>query len=69
MGSGRMVEEWELAALKTTKRIMLRQCTRDMAQLLNKASMEHSCAKIFVTGRQGMGKVRHQFLYMLSMYI
>uniref|UniRef100_A0A7S2XP72 Small ribosomal subunit protein mS29 n=1 Tax=Attheya septentrionalis TaxID=420275 RepID=A0A7S2XP72_9STRA len=56
MGCGRMVEEWELAALKTTKRIMIRQCTRDMAQLLNKASMEHSCAKIFVTGRQGMGK-------------
>jgi hypothetical protein len=40
-----------------------------MAQLLNKASMEHSCAKIFVTGRQGMGKVRHPFLYILFLYL
>jgi Mitochondrial ribosomal death-associated protein 3 len=32
--AGRMVEEWELSAHKTSKRIMLRQCTRQIAQAL-----------------------------------
>jgi hypothetical protein len=31
---GRMIEEWELAAHKTTKRIMIRHCTRTIAQAI-----------------------------------
>ena len=37
---GRMVEEWELSALKTSKRIMLRQCTRTIAQIITNATTD-----------------------------
>ena len=37
---GRMVEEWELSALKTSKRIMLRQCTRTIAQIILDATIK-----------------------------
>lgn len=52
---GRMVEEWELSAHKTSKRIMLRQCTRQIASAVAIAD-ESSPARIFVHGRQGVGK-------------
>ena len=38
---GRMVEEWELSAHKTTKRIMLRQCTRTIAQMIVNATTKN----------------------------
>jgi small subunit ribosomal protein S29 len=38
---GRVVEEWELAALKTSKRIMLRQCTRTIAQIITNATTKN----------------------------
>eukprot|EP00977_Amphora_coffeiformis_P027733 scaffold34638_cov161-Amphora_coffeaeformis.AAC.4 len=49
---GRMYEEWSLAAHKTTKRILLRQPTRSIAQFME----THPVARIFVTGRKGTGK-------------
>lgn len=52
-GPGRMAEEWELAAHKETKRIMLRQCTRRIAQVLT----ESPSSRIYVHGRNGIGKV------------
>jgi hypothetical protein len=54
MGPGRMVEEWELSAHKASKRILLRQCTRSIAQTLE----ENDTSRIFVHGRKGAGKVR-----------
>jgi small subunit ribosomal protein S29 len=53
---GRMVEEWELSAHKASKRIMLRQCTRQIARTLQEAEKESKAARIFVNGRQGVGK-------------
>ena len=50
---GRMMEEWMLAAHKTTKRILLRQSTRGVAQFLEQCP---SGARVLVTGRQGTGK-------------
>ena len=52
-GPGRMVEEWELSAHKTSKRILLRQCTRSIAKVLT----ENDSARIYVHGRKGIGKV------------
>ena len=49
---GRMLEEWQLAAHKTTKRILLRQSTRIIAQFME----SNEVARILVTGRQGTGK-------------
>ena len=51
-GPGRMVEEWELSAHEKTKRIMLRESTQTVAGLLN----ESSSSKIYVHGKQGVGK-------------
>jgi hypothetical protein len=51
-GPGRMVEEWEMAAHKNTKRILIRDCTRSIAQVLEK----HDSARILVHGRRGVGK-------------
>jgi small subunit ribosomal protein S29 len=51
-GPGRMVEEWELAAHKETKRIMLRQCTQKIAQTLT----EFPTSRVYVHGRKGTGK-------------
>jgi hypothetical protein len=51
-GPGRMVEEWEMAAHKETKRILIRDCTRSIAQILE----ENDAARIFVHGRRGVGK-------------
>jgi hypothetical protein len=52
-GPGRMVEEWELSAHKETKRILLRQCTRQIAQALN----DNTTSRVYVHGRNGVGKV------------
>ncbi|CAB9504420.1 Mitochondrial ribosomal death-associated protein 3 [Seminavis robusta] len=51
-GPGRMVEEWELSAHSKSKRIMLRQSTRDIARALQ----ESESARVLVTGRRGVGK-------------
>lgn len=51
-GPGRMVEEWELAAHKKTKRILLRECTRSIARILE----ENASSRIYVHGRAGTGK-------------
>lgn len=53
-GPGRMVEEWQLAAHKKTKRILMRPCTRTVAETLEK----NDVSRIFVHGRKGVGKVR-----------
>ena len=53
-GPGRMVEEWQLAANKKTKRILLRACTQKIADTLEK----NDVSRILVHGRKGVGKVR-----------
>ena len=53
---GRMVEEWELAAHDTTRRIMLRQSTRQIARLMQEGEDASSPKRICVSGRQGVGK-------------
>jgi Mitochondrial ribosomal death-associated protein 3 len=50
---GRMVEEWELSAHKTTRRILLRQCTRLIAKAMVQAE---SAPRIVVHGTRGVGK-------------
>jgi len=62
-GPGRMIEEWELAANSTTKRIMARHCMRDVARCLLTASTEDSTTaideegcRIYVRGEKGTGK-------------
>lgn len=49
---GRMVEEWELAARKGSKRIMLRHSTRQIARALEESTQ----ARIYVHGQVGVGK-------------
>lgn len=54
-----MVEEWELAAHRTSKRILLRQSTREAARLMAEASDGSSRSRskrILIHGRQGVGK-------------
>ena len=53
-GTGRMVEEWELSAHKKTKRILIREGTKAIAQALE----SNESSRIFVHGRKGVGKVR-----------
>ncbi|GAX18558.1 hypothetical protein FisN_10Hh241 [Fistulifera solaris] len=50
--NGNMVEEWELAAHKTSKRIMIRTSTQRIASALT----EHTATSILVSGCQGVGK-------------
>ena len=52
-GPGRMVEEWEMSAHNTSKRILLRQCTRSIARTLE----NNDSSRIYVHGRKGVGKV------------
>jgi small subunit ribosomal protein S29 len=47
-----MVEEWQLAANRKTKRIMLRQCIRSIAQV----AKNDKPFRVFVHGRRGIGK-------------
>lgn len=51
-GVGRMVEEWELAAHDETRRIMLRQSTRKIANIME----ENDSYRVFVNGDSGCGK-------------
>jgi hypothetical protein len=51
-GPGRMVEEWEMAAHKKTKRILIRDCTRSIARMLE----ENDAVRVLVHGRRGVGK-------------
>jgi hypothetical protein len=51
-GYGRMVEEWELSAHSETRRIMLRQSTREIARILD----ENDTARVYVNGDKGVGK-------------
>ena len=51
---GRMIEEWELCAHKETKRIMLRQSTRKVAQVLD--TCEEKPQRVLVHGKLGVGK-------------
>jgi len=53
VGSGRVVEEWELSAHKGTRRIMLRDSTRQIA----KALTENESCRVYVCGERGVGKV------------
>ena len=53
-GPGRMVEEWELSAHASTKRIMLRKSTQNVASVLTDDSVVGP--KIYVHGKQGVGK-------------
>lgn len=59
-GPGKMVEEWQLSAHKMTKRILLRQCTRSVAQTLE----ENAVSRIYIHGRKGTGKVSDLIKYL-----
>lgn len=50
--SGRMVEEWQLAANQDTRRIMIRESTKQIAA----AMTENDSGKILVKGPKGAGK-------------
>lgn len=57
--AGELKEDWELAALKSSQRIMLRNCMTDMAkEIWKKVAIEDKPFKIFIQGRKGVGKVR-----------
>ena len=56
MFKGRMVGEWELAAHKTTKRIMLRRCTREIARILVEGEKTNTASRIYLHGKEGIGK-------------
>jgi len=51
-GPGKMVEEWELSAHSTTKRIMLREST----QVIARALLNEKAPKVYVHGQRGVGK-------------
>lgn len=66
-GVGRMVEEWELAANKETKRIMMRDAMKEIASKVVESANccggdvsedMKGAAKVFVVGKRGVGKVR-----------
>ena len=60
-----MIEEWQLAANKETKRIMIRDAMRDIARAIVEATTPASsaddstggAARVFVAGKRGVGKV------------
>lgn len=65
-GVGRMTEEWELAANKETKRIMMRDATKAIASKIVDATnccdsavsdKEKGAVRVLVTGKRGVGKV------------
>ena len=66
-----MVEEWDLAADKGTKRILIRHCIREIAQALEEAGKENAddaVRRMFVKGRQGVGKVRMKNAAMMDYF-
>ena len=81
MGVGRMVEEWQLAANKETKRIMMRDAMREIASIVveamaaaapapesgasaaddaSRVATTGGAARVLVTGKRGVGKVRER---------
>jgi hypothetical protein len=56
--SGGIKDEWEMSAHSDTKRILLRQCIREIAQKIIEAENKSEGTKVFVKGRRGVGKVR-----------
>ena len=56
LSKGRMIGEWELAAHKSTKRIMLRRSTREIARILVEAEKSSTAARIYLHGKMGIGK-------------
>jgi hypothetical protein len=76
-GVGRMVEEWELAANKETKRIMMRDAMKAIATKIVDATnccgkavsdSEKGAARVFVTGKRGVGKVSVFANFLLAKY-
>lgn len=64
-GVGRMVEEWQLAANKETKRIMVRDPLREIAKNVSEALRcgaghakegQKGATRVFVAGQRGVGK-------------
>jgi len=64
-GVGRMVEEWELAANKQTKRIMMRDATKAIASKIVESTNccdsavgdnKKGAARVLVTGKRGVAK-------------
>ncbi|KAL7539147.1 hypothetical protein ACHAXR_009049, partial [Thalassiosira sp. AJA248-18] len=64
-GCGRMLEEWQLAANKETKRIMMRDATKQIASKIVEAANccggevsedKKGAARVFVAGQRGVGK-------------
>lgn len=53
-GPGRMIEEWELAANDKTRRIMHRECVREIAKAITDSNL--GGARVIVTGTKGVGK-------------
>ena len=75
-GVGRMMEEWQLAANKETKRIMMRDATKSIASAIVEAANccsgeisddKKGAARVFVTGKQGVGKVRARLFFYLAL--
>ena len=75
-GVGRMMEEWQLAANKETKRIMMRDATKSIASAIVEAANccsgeisddKKGAARVFVTGKQGVGKVRARLFFHLAL--
>jgi hypothetical protein len=85
MGVGRMVEEWQLAANKETKRIMMRDAMREIASIVveamaaaapapesgasaaddaSRVATTGGAARVLVTGKRGVGKVRERAAYL-----
>ena len=71
-GVGRMVEEWQLAANKETKRIMIRDGMKEIATKIVEAANccsgdvnedKKGSARIFVTGQRGVGKVSNWIVF------
>lgn len=78
-GVGRMVEEWQLAANKETKRIMIRDAMKQIASKIVEAANccggdveegRKGAARVFVTGKRGVGKVGElTFFIKLAFYL
>jgi hypothetical protein len=90
MGVGRMVEEWQLAANKETKRIMMRDAMREIASIVveamaaaapapesgasaaddaSRVATTGGAARVLVTGKRGVGKVREREQHTFSSFV
>lgn len=59
---GRITEDWELSADKEARMIMIREPMRRIAQEMLNCKESGKAAKVFVTGKQGVGKVSHLYI-------